>query len=69
MKTARKTNGFPAICVLLSASWVRKTTALVGVVGNEQGAGTTTSAAGNVFAHSGFTVSLCKGEREKEGVN
>lgn len=41
--------------------------ALVGVVGNEQGTGTGTSAAGNVFAHSGLTVSLCvKKERERK---
>lgn len=40
--------------------------ALVGVVGNEQGTGTGTSAASNVFAQRGIAVSLKIKQRKKE---
>lgn len=57
MKIARKTKVFRQLAfyyLLLGFT----AAALVGVVGNEQGTGTSTSAAGNVFAYSSFAVSL-----------
>lgn len=40
--------------------------ALVGVVGNEQGTGTGTSAASNIFAQRGIAVSLKMREKQRE---